>query len=86
MFELSRIYNPFIVLPHCKKHENEKKQAYEQRVQEVELVSFIPLVLSASWGLAKQATVLNKSCEMGSIIQLDHEKWDHSYRSTMNWL
>ena len=38
-----------------RKHEMEKKRAYEQRVREIEHASFTPLVLSASGGLAKEA-------------------------------
>ena len=30
------------------KHENEKRRMYEQRVQEVERASFVPVVLSAT--------------------------------------
>ena len=33
-----------------RKHENEKKRAYEQRIREVEHSSFTPLVLSATGG------------------------------------
>ena len=41
-----------------RKHKLEKKRAYEQRIIEVEHASFTPIVLSASGGLAKGATIL----------------------------
>ena len=42
---------------HCyRKHELEKKRHYEQRVREV--ASFTPHVLSATGGMANEATVL----------------------------
>ena len=41
-------------------HENQKKRAYEQRVREVEHATFTPLVMSATGGLARQATTFYK--------------------------
>ena len=43
-----------------KKHEQEKKRAYEQRILDVEHAFFTPLVFSASGGLAKEATTFYK--------------------------
>ena len=44
--------------PRCyRKHELEKKRHYEQQVREVEHTSFTPLVLSATGGMANEATV-----------------------------
>ena len=40
-----------------RKHELEKKHAYEQRLLEVEHSSFTPLVLSATGGMARQVTI-----------------------------
>ena len=40
-----------------RKHELEKKWKYEQRERVVEHASFTPLVLSATGGMANQATV-----------------------------
>ena len=57
-----------------------KKRAYE-RVREIEHASFTPLVLSASGGLAKEATNFYK--RLASKLA---EKWGHSYSLTMNWL
>ena len=43
-----------------RKHEREKKRAYEQRVREVEHSSFTPLVLSASSGMGTEASIFYK--------------------------
>ena len=64
-----------------RKHELEKKWAYEQRIREVEHSSFTPLVLSASGRLAKEATISYK--RLASLLA---EKWDEPYSCTMNWL
>ena len=63
-----RVFNPHapsnsqIPLDKCfKKHEMEKRRNYSQRIQHVEHASFTPLVLSASGGMAKEATVFYKS-------------------------
>ena len=39
------------------KHEKEKKRAYEQRVREVEHTSFVPLVMSVTGGMSREATI-----------------------------
>jgi len=64
-----------------RKHELEKKRQYEQRVREVEHASFTPLVLSATGGMANQATVFYK--RLTTLLAL---KWDQPYSSTMAWL
>ena len=58
-----RVFNPHagsnrqMSLAACyRKHEAIKKRAYEQRIREVEHSSFTPLVLSATGGLATEAT------------------------------
>ena len=57
-------------------HEKMKKRAYQQRVLEIEHASFTPVVLSASGGMANEATfVLQENCftsctEMGPALQL----------------
>ena len=55
-----RVFNPFApsnsssTLDNCyTKHEREKIRAYGRRVREVEHATFIPLVMSATDGLAK---------------------------------
>ena len=64
-----------------RKQELEKKRAYDHRVREIEHASVTPLVLSASRGFAKVATNFYK--RLASLLS---EKWDHSYKQTMNWL
>ena len=83
-----RVFNPYAPsnrttpLSTCyKKHEWIKKHAYEQRIQEVEHVTFTPLVLSATGGLAKEANVFYK--RLASMLAY---KWDHSCNSTLCWL
>ena len=64
-----------------KRHENEKKRAYDQRVREVEHATFTPLVFSATGGLGIQANTFYK--RLASLLA---EKWDHPYSSTLCWL
>ena len=64
-----------------KKHEREKKRAYEQRVQEVEYSSFTPLVFSATGGMGREANIFYK--RPASMLSL---KWDHQYSATLSWL
>ena len=64
-----------------RRHEQTKKRAYEQRCREVEHASFTPLVMSATGGLAKEATMFYK--RLASMLA---SKWDHSYSSTLCWL
>ena len=63
------------------KHEKEKKRAYEECVREVEHASFVPLVMSATGGMAKEATNFYKK-----LALLLAEKWDQSYSDTLHWL
>ena len=48
-----------------------KKRAYEQRVREIEHASFTPLVLSATGGFAREATIFYK--RLASLLAT---KWD----------
>ena len=56
-------------------HEKMKKRVYQQRVQEIEHASFTPVVLSATGGMANEATFfLQENCftsctEMGPALQ-----------------
>ena len=58
-----RVFNPYAPsnrqpLRACyKKHENQKKRAYEQRIREIEHGSFTLLVMSLTGGLGNAATV-----------------------------
>ena len=83
-----RVFNPHapsnknLSLPACyKKHEREKKRAYEQRVREVEHSSFTPLVLSATGGMGVEAENFYK--RLASMLA---SKWDSPYSSTLCWL
>ena len=64
-----------------RKHERAKKHAYEQHIREVEHASFTPLVLSATGGLAIEATNFYK--RLASLLA---SKWDNQYCTTMAWL
>ena len=82
-----RVFNPHAPsnrqpLPTCyRKHENQKKRAYEQRVREVEHGSFTPLVMSLTGGLGNAALVCYK--RLASLISA---KRDVPYSSTMAWI
>ncbi len=83
-----RVFNPHAPsnsntsINNCyRKHEKEKKRAYEQRILEVEHASFTPIVLSATGGMAKQSTSFYK--RLASLLA---DKWDHKYSQTLYWL
>ena len=83
-----RVFNPHAPsnrhtqLSACyRKHEQEKKRAYEQRVREVEHATFTPLVMAATGGLANEANIFYK--RLASKLAL---KWDTPYSSTLCWL
>ena len=61
-----------------RKHELEKKRAYQQRIQEVEHSSFTPLVLSATGGMGNEATIFYKR-----LVSLLAQKWDFPYNTTL---
>ena len=58
-----------------------KKNAYEQRIREVEHASFTPLVLTATGGLANEATIFYK--RLASLIAA---KRNNPYNATLSWL
>ena len=81
-----RVFNPFApsnrntTLDQCfRKHEREKIRAYGQRVREVEHATFVPIVMSATGGLSKQATNFYK--RLASLLA---EKWDQPYSTTLH--
>ena len=83
-----RVFNPFAPSnsntnhDRCfAKHEREKMRMYEQRVREVEHASFVPIVMSATGGLAKQATNFYK--RLASLLA---DKWEQPYSTTLYWL
>ena len=83
-----RVFNPHAPsnrhtqLSSCyRKHEQVKKRAYEQRIREVEHTSFTPLVISATGGLASEASTFYK--RLASLLA---STLDHPYSSTLCWL
>lgn len=83
-----RVFNPHAPsnrhtsLSSCyRKHERVKKRMYEQRCREVEHASFTPLVISATGGLANEASTFYK--RLASLLA---SKWDQPYSSTLCWL
>jgi len=83
-----RVFNPYAASNKCsslsatyKKHENIKRRAYGQRIREVEHASFTPLVMSATGGLAHEATIFYK--RLASLLSA---KWGDSYAITLGWL
>ena len=70
-----------------RKHENEKKHGYEQRVQDkstchnIEHGSFTPLVFSLTGGMGKAATVFFKRHALLIAV-----KQEQPYSSTLSWV
>ena len=64
-----------------RKHEGEKRRAYEERVREVERGSFTPLVFSSLGGMGKAPTVMYRR-----LANLLSDKWNSSYSLIMGWL
>ncbi len=64
-----------------RKHEQEKRRHYDQRVRDVEHGSFTPLVLSTTGGMGRTATTLYK--RLASMLS---EKKDINYALTLNWI
>ena len=82
-----RVFNPFAssnvnsVSAAYRRHENTKRRAYGQRIWEIELASFTPIVMSAAGGLAPEATTFYKRLE--SLLA---SKWGDEYCVVMGWL
>ena len=64
-----------------RKHEQEKKRTYDQRIREIEHATFTPLIFSATGGLANQANIFYK--RLASLLA---SKWDQEYGKTLSWL
>ena len=64
-----------------RRHENEKRRAYEQRVREIENGSFTPLVFSTSGGMGKAAKITYK--RLASLLSIKREQ---PYSLVMGWL
>ena len=64
-----------------RKHEQEKRRAYEQRVREIDRSSFTTLVFVANGGMGEAATVFYKRLA-GLLAWKRHQP----YSTTMGWL
>ena len=64
-----------------RKHENQKKREYEQRILETEHAYFSRIVLSCTGGLGAYCYIY---LQTHSLLLAD--KWDQAYSSTMCWL
>ena len=74
-----RVFNPYApshhgtTLAQCyRRHEQEKKRAYEEKVREVEHGSFSPLIFSTSIGMGPIATVVYK--RIATLIAEKHDQ------------
>ena len=61
-----------------RKHEREKKCAYDQRIREVEHSSFTPLVFSATGGMGREEACFYK--HLASVLA---QMWDQPYSTTL---
>ena len=64
-----------------RRHEGEKRRVYEERIREVERISFTPIVFSSSGGMGKAATVTYRR-----LASLFSNIWNSSYSLIMGWL
>ena len=64
-----------------KRHEQEKKRQYVQRVREIEHSTFTPLVLSVTGGMGRAATTFYK--RLATMIS---EKKETPYSKTISWI
>ena len=64
-----------------RRHENQKHQAYEQRVSEIENGSFTPPVFSNSGGMGKAAKITYE--RLASLLSIKQEQ---PYSLVMGWL
>ena len=77
----SRAISRVSTLSAYKKHEDEKKRTYGQRILEIEHGVFTPLVLSTSGGMGREAQTFYK--RLADLLSL---KRDVPYCSLMGWL
>ena len=64
-----------------RRHEQQKKREYGDRVREVELASFTPLVFSTSGGMGKEAVTFYHR-----LVELLSRRNTMTYSSTLAWL
>ena len=83
-----RVFNPFAhtyqnqsLTATFRKHEQEKRRAYDQRIREVEHSYFSPLVFTSSGGMGPTAKVVYK--KLASMLAM---KQNRPYSQTMDWL
>ena len=83
-----KVFNPHapsnkkFSIPSCyAHHEQIKRRLYEQRINEVELASFTPLIFSTTGGMGKSATVF-----YGRLADKIATKRKQPYASTMTWI
>ena len=82
-----RVFNPLCssnrsnLKASYRKHEMLKKRAYDQRIRDVEHASFTPVVLSATGGLANEATAFYK--RLASLLS---SKWRELYSVVICWV
>ena len=64
-----------------RKHEQEKRRQYEERIREIESASFSPLVFTSSVSMSPRASIFFK--RLADIIS---NKRVQEYSITMNWV
>ena len=64
-----------------KKHENEKKRQYAERVMEIEQVTFTPLVFTTTGGMADECVRYHSR-----LAELIANKKGESYSSAISWI
>lgn len=64
-----------------KEHENEKKRKYEQRILNVEMGTFTPLVFGTNGGMGNDCQVF-----INTLANKLSEKSSESYSTTITWL
>ena len=83
-----RVFNPCArsnrqtsLLSTYRRHEQEKKRQYDQRIREVEHSTFTPLVLSTTGGMGRAATTFYKR-----LAAMLSEKKDVPYSKMIGWI
>ena len=83
-----RVFHPFVrsnwsssLSGAYARHEQVKRRQYEQRVREVEMATFMPLVFSTAGGMGRAATATMK--RLASLLA---HKWNIKYSVAINWL
>jgi hypothetical protein len=83
-----KVFNPYarsnskFSTPSCYvHHEKMKRRQYEQRINEVEMGSFTPVIFSATGGMGKAATIFYQR-----LAHMVSERRNESYSSTISWM